>query len=95
MIIGKLICEICGRDVTNGLWGFILGSRGTLNAKQTQQLDEFKEEFGKDRMVFCWSCIAKTLGAKPAKMPVEKKPTPPEPKPDWELQEATGKTPKK
>jgi hypothetical protein len=66
MIAGRLICEKCGKDFTGGLWGFILGvGRGrTINATQKQQLEEFKKEFGKEQLVWCWVCLAKIFGAK-------------------------------
>jgi hypothetical protein len=67
MITGRMICEGCGKDVTRGLFAFVLGVRGHLNPKQAEQLKEFQDEFGKEKtgMVWCWNCVAKGLGAKP------------------------------
>lgn len=65
MIAGRLICEKCGKDFTNGLWGFILGvgPGRTINPTQRRQLEEFKKEFGKEQMIWCWGCTAKMFGA--------------------------------
>ena len=64
MIIGRMLCDICGKDCTR-LWGFILGTRGIVRDKQQQEiLGDAKKEFGKSEFVFCWSCTAKAFGVK-------------------------------
>lgn len=67
MIAGKMLCKGCGKDVTGGLWAFVLGTRFSLNDKQKAQLDEFKAEFGEEQMVWCWNCMAKLLGVRTLK----------------------------
>lgn len=75
MIIGRLICEKCGRDCTS-LYGFALMSRGTIRNRQTREaLDAVKKRFGKEEFVWCWECTAEAFGARP--LPV--KPAEPEP----------------
>lgn len=64
MIIGRLVCDKCGQDCT-ALYGFALMVRGTIRGKQQQEaMAEVQKEFGKNEFIFCWSCTAKTFGAK-------------------------------
>lgn len=66
MIIGKRVCDVCGRDCT-ALYGFIMEVRGNVNPKQQEELNEVKERFGKYEFVLCWGCMAKNLGIKEIK----------------------------
>jgi len=65
MIIGRLICDGCGKDCTD-LYGFALMVRGTVrNQRQQEALAEVKKQFGKEEFVWCWSCTAKAFGVMP------------------------------
>ena len=65
MIIGRLFCEKCGKDVTD-LYGFALMVRGTIRNQRTQaELAEVKKKYGKEEFVFCWGCTAEAFGVKP------------------------------
>lgn len=80
MIIGRLLCEKCGKDCTN-LYGFALMTRGTIRNQQTQrELEEIKKEFGKSEFVWCWSCTAKAFGIKTIAEKEQQKPDLPSPK---------------
>lgn len=70
-LVGKMLCNICEKDCTGGLYAFVMAIRGTLNEKQQAQFEEFKKEFKMERFVICWNCMAKAFfvnGTMPKKL---------------------------